>query len=492
MLDWPDWTQTPTTSFVQQASSDILNAVQMSVEDALHTVSAATRKLGPTYGPFRIGGRVDIVAEEGLYLYIRALVCIGEIEQISSVRINNSSYLTGDPTGDPDYQFDWDDGSAWTAAGGFPYAASAGEIWLYSGSYHECTTDVSITSNLGSYTPTGVYSAYFSALITNAEVNTYTGTTTQTVDPLLAAAGGSLSGYAETLTGTWGGEDYGIAYVVLKLLRSSYTGGFPRVSVSGQGLKVYDPRTSLTAYSTTPALALYDALTSRFYGLGATVDATSTGTVADYNEDAFTDGDRIEIGMAYAPDRPELTTALIDVLRTYAMCWLTIRDGIYYMVADAPAGSSGNIAFDQAAGIEPELMTLPSIESTPIDDIPNRVRVYWTDGASTSAVEVETAAVTAGTEIEREEEIRMPGLFREEMAQRWADYRLAAQNADIWRTSFSLDDAGEAVHVGDVWSITSPTGFSAVHMRIVSRSAGGLGEYEITGQPYDATIYQSP
>ena len=191
---WPDWINISSPGFGSKlTSAGLLNERQRPIEDALRTVAGDTRKMGPVYGPTTLGGRVDIIEQIGTYLYIRALLCLGEIEQISSIKINDTSYLTGDPTSDPDYKGDWEDSATWTALGGLPYSASVGEIFLYGSAYYECTTAVSITAYTGSYNPTSVYAAYFAQLITSTSVNTYTGTTTQTADPLLAAAGGALT-----------------------------------------------------------------------------------------------------------------------------------------------------------------------------------------------------------------------------------------------------------------------------------------------------------
>ena len=132
---WPDWIA-PSQDITSQdkvTGSATLNSLQPTVEKGLLTVAGDTRKMGPIYGPTTIGGRVDIIETIGTYLYIRALLCIGEINQISSVKINDANYLTGDPTADPDYMGDWEDSAVWTALGGLPYAASAGTMTRVSG-----------------------------------------------------------------------------------------------------------------------------------------------------------------------------------------------------------------------------------------------------------------------------------------------------------------------------------------------------------------------
>jgi hypothetical protein len=56
----------------------------------------------------------------------------------------------------------------------------------------------------------------------------------------------------------------GFTYTVIRLdlRQAEFQGGLPDIAVLMKGKKLYDPRTGLTAYSTNPALAIYDYLTS--------------------------------------------------------------------------------------------------------------------------------------------------------------------------------------------------------------------------------------
>lgn len=73
-------------------------------------------------------------------------------------------------------------------------------------------------------------------------------------------------------------------YVRLKFNQEIFVGGIPNVSVIAKGKKVFDPRTSTTAYSTSPALCLRDYLTSSL-GLGmATSEIDDTACIVAANE----------------------------------------------------------------------------------------------------------------------------------------------------------------------------------------------------------------
>lgn len=66
----------------------------------------------------------------------------------------------------------------------------------------------------------------------------------------------------------------GITYLAAKLTYDTdvYCGGLPNLSVILRGKKLYDPRTSATAWSSNPALILRDYLTNADYGLSCTAD----------------------------------------------------------------------------------------------------------------------------------------------------------------------------------------------------------------------------
>lgn len=83
----------------------------------------------------------------------------------------------------------------------------------------------------------------------------------------------------------------GIAYVYVRLKfdADAFPNGLPNISALVQGKKVFDPRTSTTAYSTNPALCIRDYLTDSKYGFGASsseIDDTSFTTAANICEES--------------------------------------------------------------------------------------------------------------------------------------------------------------------------------------------------------------
>lgn len=115
----------------------------------------------------------------------------------------------------------------------------------------------------------------------NVRIKKYLGTSVQTADADLISDTSSLS------EGAWTSAHRlkGIAYLYIRFLydTDAFPNGVPVVSAVIKGKKVFDTRTSTTAWSDNPALCLRDYLTSS-YGLNqlsARVDDTLVSTAAN-------------------------------------------------------------------------------------------------------------------------------------------------------------------------------------------------------------------
>jgi hypothetical protein len=78
----------------------------------------------------------------------------------------------------------------------------------------------------------------------------------------------------------------GIAYIAFKLEwnQDKFPQGVPNITAVIKGKRVFDPRTSVTAYSTNPALCLRDYMLDQSYGLGESnvnIDSTALEAAAD-------------------------------------------------------------------------------------------------------------------------------------------------------------------------------------------------------------------
>lgn len=128
---------------------------------------------------------------------------------------------------------------------------------------------------LVSNTPTGFYNGV-------ARVNKHLGETTQTADSDLITDTASLT------DGKWTSDHKlsGIAYLYVRLTwdTEKFPSGIPNISAVIKGKKVYDPRSTATAYSANAALCLRDYLTDSALGMGLTsgeVDDTAITAAAN-------------------------------------------------------------------------------------------------------------------------------------------------------------------------------------------------------------------
>ena len=115
-----------------------------------------------------------------------------------------------------------------------------------------------------------------------ATISKNLGSDTQAADASLVSATSGLT------NGKWTNNHRlrGIAYVYVRLTWSDqvWTGGIPSISAIVKGKKVYDPRTTTTAYTANAALCLRDYLTSATYGMGmaaSEMDDTAFGVAAN-------------------------------------------------------------------------------------------------------------------------------------------------------------------------------------------------------------------
>ena len=122
---------------------------------------------------------------------------------------------------------------------------------------------------------TGAGSAAQGRFTGYAEIYKKLGSDTQTVETNLQTATSGLT------DGKWTSNHRlrGIAYIYVRLVwnQEVWTGGIPNISAVVKGKKVYDPRTTTTAYSANPALCLRDYLTS---SLGMAMDSAEVDDTA--------------------------------------------------------------------------------------------------------------------------------------------------------------------------------------------------------------------
>ena len=453
------------------------NSAGQSIEEQRQTQVATNRKFGVIYGSTSLAAKLDVFSLSGGYYYFRAILCVGEIDEINTVTFGGKSFLTGTAAADPDYR------GAWSALATSPGAAVAvGDIFSHSSAFYECIGGFTAYSVTGENTPTGDnYSQYFAQVIESATINKYTGTTTQGVDSLMVELFGG--GYTETLVDSYAGTPYGLAYVCGKVQASQITDStFPSVICGVTGKKVYDPDTATTVYSANGALALADFISNEVYGMGQTVDYT---TVSAAKTRAY------DVNTSYNGD-PISTIDVLQALTAYASVFLRYEAGEYVFVVDGPTSSSGTIKW---TGGDANIAEIPSLYLANWSQRSNVIRVYYSDGTKESAVTVESATVTAETDQPRVQEYRMPGLITSAAATRFATERLNELENESLTVSFTLFHEGLLVKIGQVWTLTlnypHQTVLADQDIRITSRRHVGVGLWQFTGREYIESNYEA-
>lgn len=324
----------------------------------------------------------------------------------------------------------------------------------------------------------------------------YTGTQTA-VDSTLAAA---LPGWNSALTG--------IAYSVIGVTREMVESGAEWAAVP-DGLKLYDPRLDSTnggsgsqrlatpttwTFSRNPSLALARFLTDNTFGMGQTVDWASVITAANRNDTTVGGEARNYIDLCIDEARP--SADLVEVLRTYAECWVVQVGGVYKLVPDAPGSSV--YSFSHASG---NIIDISALEKAGLHDRPSVVTVTYTDTSATPYREgravVYGPGVLAGTAPWAESHVALPGLQRYSEAMRHATQRY--NRAALTDLSFRLEafDEGLRLDVGDIVDVTHPIGLTAKLMRVASIAGDDHGRWsfdlvEYNGNVYDSTVQTTP
>lgn len=194
-----------------------------------------------------------------------------------------------------------------------------------------------------------------------AQVRSYLGTDSQTADAGLMAA----------FPGIWTANHRlrGVCYVVAELLFNDdvFTSGIPNISVRMRGAKVFDPRTSTTAWSENPSLLMRHAALSPLCGRlsGGQINDTTVIAAANVCDQDVTYSVVIN-GVATAFNRKRFTAgavfksgsrpkeALDDLATAMAGDWcfsanqLMLRAGAY----TSPVLSLGDDDFSDAGGVE--------------------------------------------------------------------------------------------------------------------------------------------
>ena len=242
----------------RQAKEDARNQYNAAQVDRLATVSSAIAPRDLVLGRVRKAGTVfyrNTTGANSQDLYLAIALAGHELDAIEQIYLNDvpvtldaSGFVTTAPYSS----------TATLTASGDGLAPSLPATYvpgtLVSGTYGDA-------GNLERY------SYQYTVTTSNVQITQYLGAAGQTADPALQAAFPADWTSANTVAG--------VAYLVVKLSYSetAFPSGVPAFSAVVRGAKLYDPRTTLTAWSQNPALMMRHVYAHPRFGK-ATVTAT--------------------------------------------------------------------------------------------------------------------------------------------------------------------------------------------------------------------------
>lgn len=324
---------------------------------------------------------------------------------------------------------------------------------------------------------------------TGATVTNYTGTQVAADATLVAAyaAQSPAITYTDILPN--------IVYSVI-VLPPNLSTGFPRISATVQGLKVYDPRDgtqtlgtpSTYKYSDCPALAIADLQTNATYGANDAVDWTSVAAVANDN-DALVGGTEKRRIIGLALDTVQMLPAWFEALRAYAGCFLARSAGKLVLISDRPASSTFTFLEATSAGN----CRVSKVRRRSKRDAPTVSAVRYTDTTvfpwRDNIAYAYAAGALAGTVSWKIHEVALPGITRYSHAVREATEQLNK----LRLTDLTLDIAGQdealTVTVGDVVTVSANLGLTSRAVRVLNVNTQSLGRPVFSCEGYDATVY---
>jgi hypothetical protein len=318
-----------------------------------------------------------------------------------------------------------------------------------------------------------------------ARIKTKFGTADQTADSDLVSENSNI---------TSNHRFRGIAYLYIRLEYDVdvYPNGIPNISALIQGKKVLDYRTSTTAYSSNPALIVYDYLTSSD-GMNAStseIDTTSFTTSANDCEDSITLSDastqnRYDCHGVVTLDRKPIE--IIEDILSSCIGTLTYEQGKFVLKVGKGRSSVKTITEDDLAG-EISVRAKPKRQ-----DLYNQVKGVFADEdnnyvATDFPVQEDTTYQTAdGETISRE--IQLNYTTNIAMAERIA-LVLLKQSRQMMTVNMIAKPTLLNLSVGDIVSLTmDKLGFSSKNFIVTTHTLNENLTVNLTLQEYSSTVY---
>lgn len=321
-----------------------------------------------------------------------------------------------------------------------------------------------------------------------ASVIHYFGADNQAADPQLIADVQNSAAWNGNCTLS------GIAYSIVRLVydRNTYPGGMPLITADVNGKLLYDPRTTITGFSSNPALAIRDYLTNGRYGRGvdpSMIDDQSFIDAANHCDESVSTPAGTQA--RYTCDGPvNVDSKPIDNLRALlSSCrgYLYYSGGKYKLKcekADTPVSFTLN---------EDNILGAWSITGASKRTRFNRVRARFYDAAGYYQPSIFTQESptyrTQDNGLVLETSLELPYTVNAYTAQQLAQIAMKRSRFGL-QVSLTATVAATQLEIGDVVPVTHSTpGWVSKLFRVAQVELLNSDEVSLTLIEYDATAY---
>jgi len=285
----------------------------------------------------------------------------------------------------------------------------------------------------------------------------------------------------------------GVAYLYLRLEydRTAWASGLPPITADIKGLKVYDPRTTTTAWSDNPVLCVRDYMTNARYGRGipeSQIDDASFIVAANYCDEMVTKGGssqkRYTLNGVINVEKTPMS--IVRNMMTSCRGILIFSGGKYKVVIDKPETASfvfneDNIVGNWSISLGDKTNTFNRIKAK----IYNKDRSWQDDYITVDSPDLR--ALDNGLMLQQD--AQLPFTSDEVTARQITTINLNQSRQQI-SVQFSATIQGMRAEVGDVVYIThSTTGWSNKKFRITAIAMSNADDVSIVALEYDETIY---
>jgi hypothetical protein len=285
---------------------------------------------------------------------------------------------------------------------------------------------------------------------------------------------------------------HGVGYIYLKLKYSTTAfSGLPTITADVKGVKVYDPRTSTTAWSDNPALCVRDYLTSTRYGKGipaSLIDDASIIAAANYCDELVTipTGTQKRYTCNGVVNVDNTAYNNVKSLLTSCRGMLVFSAGKYKLIPDRATTAAFTFDEDNITGNW-------TIATAGRKDRVNRVTATFYDPNNSwqpnYGISDSTAYRAVDNGLMLEATLDLPFTTNLYTAQQLAGLQLKQSRFGL-TVSFSAFQSALRCEVGDVVNIThTTTGWVNKTFRVFSMVLRDDDDVEVVLHEYDATVY---